>query len=453
MSNRSHMVLGGLFEANGYHSAAWLTASAEPTAATDIDYFRRIVQTAEAGKMDFFFLADTPAARTEDLDFWTKSPLYMNMLEPITLLSAIAGSTNQIGLGATASTSFYEPYNVARLYASLDHISHGRAAWNVVTSANDYAARNFGLDRLPPHGQRYDKAREFFHLVSALWDTWEDDAFIFDQANARMFDPAKFHVTDHQGAFFKLYGGLNMARPPQGRPVIFQAGASEAGRELAAETAEVVFGTGSNIDEAVNYYRDLKARMAKYGREPDELKICAGVSIVVADTEALAREKWAEWQELVPIEVNLMYMKTDLETDLSDLPLNEPVPAHRVPKTSNFHKVYFEEIVGLINQGLTLRQVCKRYNRSKAIFYGNAGQVADQMEHWVTSGASDGFMAAFPILPESLTDFTQKVIPELQRRGSFRTDYDGNTLRNNLGLRRPENRHARARIGKAETAE
>ncbi|MBZ9603606.1 LLM class flavin-dependent oxidoreductase [Phyllobacterium chamaecytisi] len=452
MTGKTQMVLGGLFEANGYHSAAWLTAGAQDNAAIDIEYFRNVVQTAERGKMDFFFLADTPAARTDDLDFWSRSPLYMNMMEPITLLSAIAGSTSHIGLGATASTSFYEPYNIARLFASLDHISHGRAAWNVVTSANDYAARNFGLDRLPPHAKRYEKARESFQIVQALWDTWEDDAFIYDKKNARMFDPSKFHVLDHEGEFFKVYGALNMARAPQGRPVIFQAGASAAGKELAAETAEVVFGTGANIEEATSFYADLKGRMAKFGRHADELKILSGVSIVIGESEEQAREKWAEWQELVPIEVNLMYMKTDLETDLSDLPLDEPVPENRVPKSSNFHKVYFEEIVGLIQQGLTLRQVCKRYNRSKAIFYGTGRQVADQMEHWVGSGASDGFMAAFPVLPESLTDFTQKVIPELQRRGLFRTEYSGKTLRENLGLQRPENRYASDRTISARRA-
>jgi FMN-dependent oxidoreductase (nitrilotriacetate monooxygenase family) len=446
------MVLGGLFEAFGYHSAAWLSNPSQDGAATDIDYFRNIVQIAERGKMDFFFLADTPAARTDNLDFWCKSPLYMNMMEPITLLSAIAGSTSHIGLGATASTSFYEPYNVARLFASLDHISHGRAAWNVVTSANDYAARNFGLDKLPPHARRYEKAREFFQIVQALWDTWEEDAFIFDRKNARMFDPQKMHVLDHRGEFFKVHGALNMARTPQGQPVIFQAGASETGKEFAAETAEVVFGTGSNIEEAITFYRDLKGRMAKYGRDPEQLKVLSGVSIVVADSEEQAREKWAEWQELVPIEVNLMYLKTDLETDLSDLPLDEPVPEDRIPKTSNFHKVYFEEIVGLIREGLTLRQVCKRYNRSKAIFYGNAVQVADQMEHWVASGASGGFMAAFPVLPESLTDFTEKVIPELQRRGLFRSEYEGRTLRENLRLRRPVNRHVKAREAKSLSA-
>jgi FMN-dependent oxidoreductase (nitrilotriacetate monooxygenase family) len=442
VSDQKHMVLGGLFEANGYHSAAWLLPEAVDGAAVDIDYFKSLVQLAESGKLDFFFLADTPAARTENLDMWTRAPLYMNMLEPVTLLSAIAGSTSRIGLGATASTSFYEPYNVARLFASLDHISHGRAAWNVVTSANDYAARNFGLDKLPPHARRYDKAKEFYKVVEGLWDTWEEDAFIYDKPGARMFDPEKFHVLDHKGEFFQVHGGLNMQRTPQGRPVIFQAGASEAGKELAAETAEVVFGTGTSIDEATAFYNDLKGRMAKFGRSPDQLKVLSGVTIVVGDSEEQARQTWIDWQETVHIDIGLMYMKTDLETNLSDLPLDEPVPEDRIPKRSNFHQVYFEEIVGLIRQGLTLRQVCKRYSRSKAIFFGTGSQIADRMEEWVKAGASDGFMIAFPVLPTSLGDFIDKVVPELQQRGLFRTEYEGRTLRENLGLARPVNRHA-----------
>ncbi len=445
MSSAKKMVLGGLFEANGYHSSAWLLPSAQDSAPTDVAYFQRIAQIAEAGLLDFFFLADTPAARTEKLEAWTRGPLYMNMLEPLTLLSAVATATSRIGLGATASTSFYEPYNVARLFASLDHISHGRAAWNVVTSSNDFAARNFGLDRLPPHNKRYAKAREFYEVVRALWDTWEDDAFIYDKAGARMFDPEKFHVLDHQGEFFRVNGGLNMARPPQGSPVIFQAGASEPGRDLAAETAEVVFGAAVTHEEAVQFYRDLKGRMARFGRHPDELKILSGVSIVVGESEQHAREKWAYWQDNVHIDIGLMYLKTDLETDLSDLPLDEPVPLHRVPESANFTHVYFDEIVGLIRQGLTLRQVCKRYNRSKAIFFGTPVAIADQMQAWVEGGASDGFMMAFPVLPDSLVEFTTTVVPELQRRGLFRTAYEGTTLRDSLGLRRPPNRYALAR--------
>ena len=441
MMKKKDIVIGGLFEANGNHAAAWLVDGTGKPSSTDIDYFRNLAQIAEQGKMDFFFLADTPAARTEDLEYWSRSPRYMNLMEPITVLSAIAGATSHIGLGATASSSFYEPYNIARLFASLDHISHGRAAWNVVTSANDFAARNFGLDRLPPHAKRYEKAKEFLQVVQALWDTWEDDAFIFDRASARMFDPKKMHVLDHEGEYFKVHGALNMARPPQGKPVIFQAGASETGKEFAAETADVVFGTSAALNEAIAFYTDIKDRMSKFCRERDELKVLAGVSIVVGESETEAREKWAEWQDMIPIEVNLMQLKTDLETDLSDLPPDEPVPEHRIPKSANFHQSYFKEIVGLIRQGLTLRQVCKRYNRSKAVIFGTGSQVADQLEHWVDVGASDGFMATFPVMSQSLPSLTEKVIPELQRRGRFRKEYEGNTLRDNLGLSRPCNRH------------
>src|ERR1700676_1441069 len=217
MSKNNQMVIGALIHANGSHPASWLLQEAQAHASTDIDYYRGMAQLAERGKFDFFFIADTPAARTENLKVWSRSPLFMNVLEPITLLSAIAGATTRIGLGATASTSFFEPYNLARQFASLDHICHGRAAWNVVTSANDYAARNFGLDRLPPHSERYARAREFVSVVKALWDTWDDDAFICDRQSGLNFDPAKFHVLDHQGKYFKLHGALNIGRAPQGQ--------------------------------------------------------------------------------------------------------------------------------------------------------------------------------------------------------------------------------------------
>ncbi len=431
------MVIGGLFEANGYQPSAWQAEGAVDNAPTDIGYFRRIIEIAEAGKLDFFFLADTPAARTDDLDKWARGPLYMNYMEPITTLTALSTFTRHIGLGATASTTFYEPYNIARLYAALDHISHGRAAWNVVTSANDYAARNFGLDRLPPHDRRYAQAREFFDVVRRLWDTWDDDAFIWDRENVRQFDPARFHVLDHRGEFFRVHGALNVARSPQGHPVIFQAGASETGKEFAAETAEVVFGTGANKAAAKAFYDDLKGRLPKYGRAPEDLKVLSGISLVVAPTEAEAREKWEEWQALVHPDIQLLYIKTDLETDLSDLPLDEPVPLERIPAKSNHHQAYFDEIAGLIRQGLTLREVCRRYNRSKEVFLGSPVQIADMMADWVASGASDGFMVAFPVLPYCLTSMVDGVIPELQRRGLFRTEYTGKTLRENLGLKRP----------------
>jgi FMN-dependent oxidoreductase (nitrilotriacetate monooxygenase family) len=444
MSKKKQMVIGALVHANGSHAASWLMDEARPHASTDIDHYREMAQLAERGKLDFFFIADTPAARTENLRAWSRSPLFMNVLEPLTLLSAIAGATSHIGLGATASTSFYEPYNIARLFASLDHISHGRAAWNVVTSANDYAARNFGLDRLPPHADRYAKAKEFVDVVEALWDSWEDGAFVYDKAACQSFIPEKQHLVDHKGTYFTVHGALNLERPPQGRPVIIQAGASDTGRDFAAEYAEVVFGSSGNLDNAVAFYRDLKDRMGKFGRRPDDLKIASGISVVLGETEQEARDKLERWQELVHPDVGVLRLGQDLETDLSDLPLDEPVPVSRIPATSNLHKAYFDEIAGLIRQGLTLREIARRFNRAKATFCGTVTQVADHMEHWIEAGACDGFMISFAALPSTMSDFVTKVVPELQRRGVFREDYTGRTLRDHLGLSRPENRHVAA---------
>jgi len=439
---KKQMVIGALIHANGSHSASWLMQEAHPHASTDIDYYRAMAQLAERGKFDFFFIADTPAARTENLTAWSRSPLFMNVLEPITLLAAVAGATTHIGLGATASTSFYEPYNVARLFASLDHISHGRAAWNVVTSANDYAARNFGLDRLPPHGDRYAKAHEFVQVVEALWDTWEDGAFVYDKDTCLSFLPEKQHALDHKGKYFTVQGALNIERTPQGRPVIIQAGASDTGRDFAAEYAEVVFGSSGTLLKAKEFYQDLKQRTGKFGRSPDDVKIASGISVVLGDSEQEAREKLESWQELIHPDVGVMRLGMDLETDLSDLPLDQPVPEHRIPKASNFHQAYFDEIAGMIREGLSLRDIARRYNRSKATFCGTAKHVADYMESWVEAGACDGFMISFLALPSTLKDFVEKVVPELQRRGLFRMDYTGRTLRDHLGLRRPENRRA-----------
>ncbi|HEU0147184.1 MAG TPA: LLM class flavin-dependent oxidoreductase [Bradyrhizobium sp.] len=444
MSKKKQMVIGALVHANGSHAASWLMDEARPHASTDIDHYREMAQLAERGKLDFFFIADTPAARTENLRAWSRSPLFMNVLEPLTLLSAIAGATSHIGLGATASTSFYEPYNIARLFASLDHISHGRAAWNVVTSANDYAARNFGLDRLPAHADRYAKAKEFVDVVEALWDSWEDGAFVYDKAACQSFIPEKQHLVDHKGKYFTVHGALNLERPPQGRPVIIQAGASDTGRDFAAEYAEVVFGSSGNLDNAVAFYRDLKDRMGKFGRRPDDLKIASGISVVLGETEQEARDKLERWQELVHPDVGVLRLGQDLETDLSDLPLDEPVPVSRIPAASNLHKAYFDEIAGLIRQGLTLREIARRFNRAKATFCGTVTQVADHMEHWIEAGACDGFMISFAALPSTMSDFVTKVVPELQRRGVFREDYTGRTLRDHLGLSRPENRHVAA---------
>lgn len=441
MSSSPRLVLSALFQAHGHSKSSWRHPDAVPGQTTDVRHYVEMAQLLERGMFDLFFLADTPAARTDRLEAWAMSPLYMNALEPVTVLSAVAMATEHIGLGATVSSSFYEPFNIARQFASLDHISGGRAAWNVVTSANDYAAKNFGLDRLPPHAERYAKARESLLLVKQYWDSWEDDAFVYDKAGARLFDVSKQHPVAHHGEFFSVNGALNIARSPQGHPVIIQAGASDPGKELAAETAEIVFGTGTDLDSAKKFYEDLKGRMPRYGREPDQLKILSGFSAVIGDSEAHAQEKKAEMEALVPIEARLIALNNDLETNLFDLPLDEPVPLDRVPAAANHHQIYFEEIVGLIRSGLTLREVAMKYTRSTVAMCGTATQIADFLQDWTTSGGSDGFMLTFQHSPRDTRDFVEKVVPVLQERGLVRSGWTGRTMRENLGLHRPANAH------------
>ena len=447
MTGQRRMSLALLIDqATGNHPASWLHPDTPADGSTDINHYRHLAQIAERGKFDLFFIADTPATRTENFQAWSRFPMYMNALEPVTLLTGLAGATSRIGGGGTVSTSFSEPYNVARQFASLDHISGGRAAWNVVTSANDYAARNFGHATLAPHAERYERAGEFVDVVKQLWDSWDDDAFVRDRARGLYFDPARMHVVHHQGKFYKVDGALNIQRSPQGHPVISQAGASDTGRELAARTAEVVFASAAAPEPAKLAYDDLKGRMAKYGRSPDSLKILAGLPVVIGRTQAEAEEKYAQLQELLHPDVGLFRLATDLEVELSDLPLDEPIPEHRLPKSSNFHKAFFDGIMKTIREeNPTLRQLYMRYERGRKTIKGTPAQIADVMEHWFRSGACDGFMMQFHTLPSSLEQFVGEVVPELQRRGLFRHEYTGATLRDHLGLERPANPHTAPR--------
>lgn len=429
---------GGL----GGHAAAWLHPESNAHGATDIDYLRELVQEAERGLFDLYFVADTPAARIDNLHAWSRFPMFMNVLEPVTLLTALAGATKRIGLGGTVSTSFSEPYNVARMFASLDHISGGRAAWNVVTSANDYSARNFGHAKLPPHALRYEKAGEFVDLVNKLWDSWDDDAFVRDRETGLYFEPSRQHRVVHEGKFFKVDGALNIARSPQGHPVIIQAGASDTGLELAARTAEIVFAASSNPQDSKRNYDDLKGRMAKYGRDPDQLKILAGMPVMLGSSQQEAEDKYQALQEMIHPDVGRFRLGTDLEADLSDLPLDEPIPLERLPKNANMHKAFFDGIMKIIREeNPTLRQLYLRYERGRKTIKGTPKQIADVLEEWFTAGAADGFMMQFSILPGGLKDFVAKVVPELQRRGLYRTGYTGTTLRDHLGLVRPANPH------------
>jgi FMN-dependent oxidoreductase (nitrilotriacetate monooxygenase family) len=437
------MALATLVQGTGAHPASWMQTGTADDASTSIEHFIAMAQLAERGCFDIFFIADTPAARTDNLYAWKRFPMFMNVFEPITLLSALAVATTHIGLGATASTSFMEPYNLARQFASLDHLSHGRAAWNVVTSANDYAARNFGLDKLPPHAERYDKAKEFMDVVGALWDTWEDDAFVNDKANGLNFLPEKQHPVHHDGKYFNVHGALNIARVPQGKPVIIQAGASETGKDFAARTAEVVFASDPTVEKGKAFYDDLKGRVVKFGRSPDELKILTGLSVVIGDSAEEAEAKYQALQSMIHPDVGRMRLAQDLETDLSDLPLDEPIPEERIPATSNFHRAYFDYIVNMIRvEKLTLREMCMRYERGNVTFRGTPVQVADHMQEWLDAGAADGFMMIFHTMPGGMQDFVEKVVPLLQQRGLMKSEYTGKTLRDHLGLARPANRHA-----------
>jgi FMN-dependent oxidoreductase (nitrilotriacetate monooxygenase family) len=441
------MALALLASGTGSHVASWLHPATTPSGGTDIRHYRRLAQLAERGRFDLFFIADTPAARTEKLEAYARFPMFMNVFEPVTLLSALAGATDHIGLGGTVSTSFSEPYNVARQFASLDHISGGRAGWNVVTSANDFAARNFGHAKLAPHAERYARAREFVTVVKALWDTWDDDAFIRDRDAGLFFHPERQHVVSHRGQFFTVEGALNIERAPQGQPVIIQAGASETGKEFAAETAEVVFASNTEVGRSAAFYADLKGRMAKYGRAPGELKVLAGLPVIVGESEQEALDKREALQGMIHPDVGRLRLGMDLELDLSDLPLDEPIPEELIPRTSNLHQMYFNRIVEMIRtEKLTLRQLYLRYERGNKTLCGTVTSIADHMEEWLTADACDGFMLTFPTLPDGLEAFVHTVVPELQRRGLFRQDYTGVTLRDHLGLARPANRYtARSR--------
>jgi len=364
--------------------------------------------------------------------------------EPITLLSALAAVTKHIGLTATVSTSFNEPYNVARKFASLDHLSAGRAGWNLVTSSSEAEAHNFSLDHHFDHALRYERAREFYDVVTGLWDSWEDDAFVRDKSSGLYFDPTKLHALNHRGTHFKVKGPLNVARAPQGWPVVVQAGASEAGRELAAQTAEVIFVAHQTLDEAQSFYRDVKGRLGKYGRHADDLKIMPGIFPVIGRTQEEADEKFEALQSLIhPVVGVSLLSKMTGGVDLSSFPVDGPVPD--LPET-NGGKSRQRLLLDLARrENLTIRDLYLRIAgaRGHQQVVGTPQSIADQLQQWFEEGAADGFNIMSPWLPGGLVEFADQVVPELQRRGLFRTEYEGRTLRENLGLRRPVSRYQR----------
>ena len=442
------MKLGAFFHPTGNHVAAWLHPEAQIDAGTNFKHYVKLAQTAERGKFDLIFLADALAVRDGKLAALSRWPQYMVYFYPVTLLSAIAAVTEHIGLVATATTSYNEPYNIAHKFASLDHISGGRAGWNVVTSSNQSEAYNFGREAHFEHDERYDRANEFTEIVCGLWDSWDDDAFVRDRATGRYFDPTKLHVLNHKGKHFSVRGPLNVARAPQGYPVIFQAGSSEAGRELAARTAEGVFTPQHTLAGAQEFYRDLKGRMAKYGRPPEALKIMPGLNAIVARTAREADEKHRYLQSLIHPDVGLELLSNALGGfDLSEYDIDGPlpdIPDHWGVMTG---QTSLRNVVGWAREeGLTIRQLYERFAGASGqrTLKGSPVEVADDMEKWFLGYGVDGFLVQPAYLPGGLDDFVDLVIPELQSRGLFRSDYDGTTLRDNLGLERPSSRYAAA---------
>ncbi len=438
MASSRQLRLGAFMRPVSIHTAAWRYPGAYPDANFNFAHLKRFAQTLERGRFDAFFMADHLAVLNMPMDALKRSAT-VTSFDPPTLLPALAVVTEHLGLIATGSTTFDAPYHLARRFASLDHLSGGRAGWNIVTTSNPDAALNFGLDDHVEHDERYKRAREFYDVVTGLWDSWADDAFIRDVESGIYFDPDKLHVLDHKGEHYSVRGPLNVARPVQGWPVIVQAGASEAGRQLAAETAEVVFaGTGSLAD-GQRLYADIKGRMKKIGRDPDHLKILPGCFVVVGDTAEEARRKRLHLDSLVHYDSAIASLSIALGTDASKFDPDGPLP--EIPET-NASKSGRERAIALAaRDNLTVRQLAQRLGGfSGTAMVGTPTMIADQMEEWLLSEGSDGFNVMFPYLPEGLDDFVDRVVPELQRRGLLRREYEGKTLRENLGLPRPENR-------------
>ena len=435
MSRRMH--LGVFFNHTGHHIASWRHPGAQADAAVNLQHYLELAKSAEAAVLDFCFFADAAGVRDAPFEVLSRSAQYTAYFEPITLLTAMSTVTSRIGLVATASTSYYEPYNIARLFGSLDHISGGRAGLNIVTGGDPSASKNFGRDEHYDHDERYLRAAEFVEVVKGLWDSWDDDAFVRDKETGVFFDPKKVHYLDHRDQFFSVRGPLNCPRPPQGYPVIFQAGFSNAGRELAAQSAEGVFTSGSTFESQKDHYDDVKGRMKKYGRATNQMIVLPGLTPVIGRTDEEAREKNAYLQSLIHPEVGKAFSQHILEADLSAYDLDEPLPTLPVtPQTSGQARAIRQRAY---DHQWTIRDVYLAFagSRGKLTMVGSHKTVADQMQHWFENEACDGFIFQPPYLPGGLDDITQLLIPELQDRGLAPTEYTGTTLREHMGLQRP----------------
>ena len=436
--------LGAFLPGGGQHIAAWRHPDAPADGATSFEFHKRLALTAERGLFDAYFLADSLSVGLGGREGGNAK---IAGFEPVTLFAALAPLTTHLGFIATASTTYEEPYTLARKFASLDLLSNGRAGWNVVTSAGDDTARNFNLDVQPPHAERYARAEEHVDVVKALWDSWEDDAFIRDKRSGRFYDTGKLHDVDHKGPHFSVKGPLNVPRPPQGHPVVVQAGQSEDGRKLAAGSAEVIFTAHQNLASAQQFYRDIKARVRAAGRRPEHVLIMPGVAPFVGRTGGEARDKYQALNDLIVPEdgVALLNGLAGGTLDLRGYPLDGPLPRSVETEGMKSRQALIRQIAD--QHGFTIRQLYQWVATARGHYtvIGSPAEIADQLEEWFSNDAADGFNILPPWLPGALDDFVDLVIPELQRRGLFRTAYEGKTLRENLGLPRPVNSWTAAR--------
>ncbi|GAB1695099.1 LLM class flavin-dependent oxidoreductase [Krasilnikovia sp. M28-CT-15] len=443
MSRPGQLHLNAFLMGVGHHEAAWRLPQSDPYAHVDVAHYQNLARIAERGKLDSLFLADGPVL----WDQVERRP--SGTLEPTVLLTALAGVTERIGLIATASTTYNEPYNLARRFASLDLISGGRAGWNIVTTAGLDAARNFNLDHLPAHAERYQRAAEFIDVSLKLWDSWDDEVILADKERGVWGDSDRIYPPAHEGPFYRVAGALNVPRSAQGHPLLVQAGSSENGRTFAAKYAEAVFTAHQTLADAQEFYDDLKRRAAEHGRDPHHVKILPGIVPVIGDTEAQARELDAELNRLIRPEFALPGLAELLGVDVAELRLDSELPAH-LPEEDELEGAKSRRTL-VVNLGrrerLTVREIIARLGggRGHLTFAGTPAQVADAITGWYDAGAADGFNIMPPVLPGSLEQFVDRVVPILQERGRFRTEYTGRTLREHYGLPRPANRNTAAR--------
>ncbi|WP_282935944.1 LLM class flavin-dependent oxidoreductase [Paenibacillus sp. RC67] len=442
MSKERKIKFGAIIHGVGGNMAAWRHPKATADASVNFDFYTQQAQKAEEGKFDLVFIADGLYINEKSI------PHFLNRFEPITILSALAAVTSRIGLVGTLSTSYSEPFTVARQFASLDHISHGRAGWNVVTSPLEGSALNFSktIEEHPNHPKRYRIATEYLQVAKGLWDSWEDDAFVRDKESGVFFDPKKLHRLDHKGEFFSVQGPLNIGRSKQGQPVIFQAGSSEDGKNLAAKEADAIFTGHPTLEDAQQFYQDVKNRAVSFGRSPDDIVILPGISPIIGQTEEEAERKYQEIVDLISIDKALDYLGRYYEHhDFTQYPLDEPFPDLGDLGKNSFRSTTDRIKKEADEQGLTLRQVALRAATPKTQFIGTPEHVADLVQEWFEGRGADGFIVGSAV-PNGLNDFVDHVVPILQERGIYREEYEADTLRGNLGLNIPVNRYVKQEI-------